>query len=124
MKRIIKHPVAFRRVGGQVYWTKELLEALKAGDAVQIGEIVVGTKELMAIIRNMAWRDVFVRSNGKLDIETVQLVYKGEGEKRKGSYQKPRNNYCRISLLNRAWVPPAVSNLVVLRPKYIGGKKK
>lgn len=124
--RIIVRPWARRRRGGWIFNPDSLLDALKQGDAVQIGEVKVGTKNLRAIIRGYELPDnqvLLVKNNGNLEIENIQLRYVKDPKgpyPRKGVYRTntPRLRHI-ISLNNGAWLKKGVepTMTVVLRPK-------
>lgn len=121
--RITGRPWACRRRGGWVIKPESFIEAVKAGDAVRIGEITVGTKNLVKIIRGMALPDnqyLLIKANGSLEIETIgiRFVRSDKGNYREGQYHTltPRlRNY--IKLHDNAWVPGSIQTLVVLKPK-------
>ncbi len=117
MKRIIARPWGRKHRQGWIVWKDELVKFLKDGDAVQLGEITVGAKQLRQLVNLLPCDDAFIRSNGKLEIETIErYMVKGRDGNRKTAFRKPCQSQF-FSILNNAWMPANVGRLVVLRPK-------
>jgi hypothetical protein len=123
-KRLIIRPWGRRRRGGWIINPESLIKVLKDGDAVQMGEITVGTRNLVKIIRGMELPEnelLLLKCNGNLEISNIGLRYipnpKGPNP-RKGQYYtlkpKLRNT---ITLHNKAWLKGDIGKLLVLRPK-------
>lgn len=125
--RTIARPWARRkRGGGFLFKPSSLLEALRQGDAVQLGDITVGTRELIKIIRGFELpvnQLLLVSSNGNLEISNVGLRYVPDP---KGDYPRKAQHYTlrkglrhHITLHDGAWLPEngVPKMTVVLRPK-------
>lgn len=117
MKRKIERPCGRKRSGGWVIQRGALLELLKKGDAVELSGITVGTQQLRKLINLLPYEDCLIRSNGRLEIETVQRVFVRRNGARTTSFQKPRHYHQFLGILHRAWLPRVVNTVVVVKPR-------
>lgn len=117
MKRNVQRPWGRKRNGGWIILQEDLVKALKDGDAIQVGEVTVGAKQLRQVISLVPCEDVLIRSNGSLEIETIERVIVRKPDNVKTSFRKPAHNWNYFRLFNNAWVPKVVKTLVVLKPR-------
>ena len=117
MKRIVQRPWGRRHRQGWIILKDELAKALKDGDAIQVGEVTVGARQLRQLVNLVPCRDVLIRSNGKLEVETIQRVIVRKPTSVKTSFRKPAHNWNYFSIFDKAWVPTVIKTLVVLQPK-------
>jgi len=118
MKRTVQRPWGRKHRQGWVILKEALQKALKDGDAVQMGEVTVGAKQLRQLVNLIPCDDVLIRSNGKLEVETIERV---SGKVKDGiyktSFRKPAHNWNYFQLFDKAWMPKVVNNLIILKPK-------
>jgi len=115
MKRKIERPYGRKHKGGWVIDKASLTDALKKGDAVELSDITIGTKQLRQLINLLPYEDCLVKSNGRLEVERV--FRKGPDGNRRCSFRKPKH-YCQwFGIINGAWVPRTTQTVVVLKPK-------
>ena len=118
MKRKIERPYGHRHNGGVVFLKSSLADALKKGDIVEFGGITVGTRQLRQLINLLPYEDCLVRANGRLEVETVERVFrKGADGHRRCSFRKPRHYHQWFAINNEAWVPRKAQTVVILRPR-------
>lgn len=124
-KKIIGRPWGRRRRGGWLIKPDSLIKVLKEGEAVKVGEVTVGTKNLIKIVRGFALPEdqvLLVKCNGSLDIQNIGLRYvpnPAGPNPRKGEYYalKPRLQH-KVTLHDGAWINgKAIGKLIVLKPK-------
>lgn len=120
MKRTVQRPWGRKQRGGWIIQPGSLLDALKKGDAVKIGEVTVGTKNLISLVRLMEFPDeeLLIRTNGKLEVENIARTFRMNPAvgHRQCHFRAPRNRHF-FSLCNNAWLPAIIKTLVVLKPK-------
>ena len=92
MKRIVQRPWGRRHRKGWVILKEELLKALKDGDAIQVGEVTVGAKQLRQLVNLIPCYDALIRSNGCLEVETIERVIVRKPDSVKTSFRKPARN--------------------------------
>ena len=117
MKKTIERLWATRRQGGWVIQKSQLLDALKKGQVMEFGGIMVGTRELRKLLVLMPDDDCLIQSNGRLEVENVQRVIRTRNGKRRTSFVKPRHAHHWFGLVKNAWVPPGATELVAIRPR-------
>ncbi|MDD5510662.1 MAG: hypothetical protein PHI12_07630 [Dehalococcoidales bacterium] len=118
MKRTIQRPWGKKKDGGWVFLNESLIKALKMGDAVEFGDITVGSKQLRQLIELMPQPDTLIRSNGHLEVEAIlRINRKGPDGEIKGYFQKPKHNTASMVIKNKAWIPKETKVTVVLKPK-------
>ncbi len=117
MKKTIERIWAHRRGDGWVIQRTSLLEALKKGEVMEFGGVMVGTRELRKLVNLMAHEDCLIRANGRLEIETVQRVIRTRNGKRRTGFTKPKHSRQWFALVKNAWVPPGATRLVAIRPR-------
>ncbi len=124
MKHKVERPFGRRTRGGWVFSNKALLDALKKGQAVQIGKVMVGAKQLSDLIRLLPYEDTFIKANGRLEFETVERVFREDSAGvRKCGYRKPRHYHQYFAINRGAWLPQEYDpkrqdmTLVVIKPK-------
>ena len=117
MKKIVERLWATRRMGGWVVLRSALLEALKKGDVMEFGGITVGTRELRQLLVLMPGEDCLIQANGRLEIENVERVIRTRDGKRRTAFTRPRHTHHWFGLVNKAWVPPGVPQVVAIRPR-------
>ena len=117
MKKTIERLWATRRQGGWVIQKSQLLDALKKGQVMEFGGIMVGTRQLRQLLVLMPDDDCLVKANGRLEIENVQRVIRTRNGKRRTSFVKPRHAHHWFGLVKNAWVPPGATQLVAIRPR-------
>jgi len=117
VKRKIVRPWARRYKGGWVILKDEFQKALKDAGVAEIGEIQVGAKQLREIIKLIPTDDcLLIKSNGHLEVETIDRIIRGDNGQRRTEYRKPKlQNSFRID--NKAWLPKIPTLTVVIRPK-------
>ena len=120
-KRTVERPWATKRKGGYVFKLDDLIESLKKGDIAEYGKIIVGTKNLIQLLRLLPADYCQVNANGRLEIETLQMVMrKDKTGIRKAGYIKPKHNYNMLALCDGAWVDKFKlpgKTVVALKPK-------
>ena len=120
MKKTVQRPLGRKHKGGWIIQPDHLITALKHGDAVQMGEVSVGTKNLINLIRLMEFPDeeLLIKVNGKLEVENIARTYRYNPalKHRQCQFRSPRNRQF-FSLCNKAWLPDNVKQLVILKPK-------
>jgi hypothetical protein len=118
-KRIIVRLWGHRQRGGFVYRNCDLANALKKGEAVEVGKIIVGSKQLRELVRLMPYEHCLVRSNGSLEIESLKSVWRGKPPAVKCHFEKPRRGlYTMFKIFNGAWKPKDMTvDLVVIKPE-------
>lgn len=124
MKRKIERPHAVRRRGGWILSISKFLEILKKGDAVRVENVTVGSKNLSQLLKTLPGEFCRVSVNGRLEIETVQLVSrKQNGGTHKVGFVKPRHYYNWFALNDGAWIskPHMMVNPVILKPRKLSG---
>ena len=118
MKRKIERPYGRRHNGGWIFLKSSLADALKKGDAVELGGVTVGARQLRQLINLLPYEDCLVKSNGRLEVETVERVTR---EQKDGtfrcSFRKPRHYRQWFGIVNGAWVPRNAQIVVVIKPK-------
>ena len=125
--RVVAHPWAHRKRGvGFIFKPDSLIKALRLGDAVQLGDITIGTRNLIKLIRGFELPEnqlLLVSSNGNLEISNIGLRYVPDP---KGDYPRKAQHYTLrkglrhyITLHDRAWLPEngVPKMTVVLKPK-------
>lgn len=118
MKRTIQRPFAKKRLGGFIILNSELLKVLKDADAVEVGKITVGAKQLRELVRLVPSTDVLVKSNGNLEMETIDRVTIRTSEGHlTNSFRKPKHYFSSFTIHNKAWLPENVKTTVVLKPR-------
>jgi len=117
-KRIIGRPWGRRYKGGWVIQPEDLLNCLKQGDAVEIGEIQLGTKNLINLVRLMEFPDqeLLINSNGKLEVQNIARYIAEKDGQKQTKFRLPRNRHY-FNLCNGAWLPKTIKALVVIKPK-------
>ena len=124
VKRIVERPFARKMNGGYVLSCSGLIESLKKGEAVELGKVTVGAKQLQSLLRLLSYEDCLIRANGRLEVETVKRVIRSRNGNRKTGFQRPRSGYQFMSIVNGAWLPKAATRVVVLKPwKFSKGGK-
>lgn len=115
-EKIVEHPWGTRRKGGWVIEVKSLLESLKKGQSVRLDKVTVGTKPLIELLRLFPTEYCLIKSNGRLEIETIEF--------KRGGYHRPKHYHNFFGLQDGAWLDPRKPimklNPVILRPKKIG----
>ena len=115
-KRIVERPWGTRRNGGWVFRTEDILKSLKRGESVQLDKVMVGTKNLIQLLRLLPGEYCRISANGKLEVETVQMIFRPKTGK--ASYTKPKHYHNCFCLEDGAWLEPHMSiNPVVLKPR-------
>lgn len=117
LKRIVERPYARRLMGGWIIQRSELIEALKKGEAVELDKITVGARQLQKLITLLPYEECLIRSNGRLEVETVERVMRSQNGKRKLGFRKPRHYRQFMAMPGGAWLPRNVKKVVVLRPR-------
>lgn len=119
MKRIVEHPYGKKvRGGGHVYLIENLLKSVKKAEAVEVGKITVGTRNLAKLLNLIPTQDVLVRSNGGLELEAVIRHYEKakDGKPAIIRFRKPKRETF-MHLVDRAWLNGEPQTVVVIRPK-------
>jgi hypothetical protein len=117
-KRIVERPWGHPRKRGWVIQTKSLIKSLKRGEAVQLDKITVGTKNLIELLRLLPGDYCQISANGRLEVETVQLVWRSRNGTRKAGYAKPKHYWNQFFLIDGAWLRPHMRlNPVILKPR-------
>jgi len=117
VKKIVERLWATRRLGGWVFQRSQLLDALKKGAVLEYEGIFIGTRELRKLLALMPDEDCLVRANGRLEIENIERVVRTRNGKRRSSFVKPRHSHQWFGLVDKAWVPPGVPQVVAIRPR-------
>lgn len=118
LKRISR-PWARRHKGGWIITKGDLSDVLKNADAVEMGDITVGAKNLLQLVKLLPSEDCFVRANGRMEIETIEMVRGEKDGHAIMNYRKPRHNFTAFRLHDGAWLPKVKKPeavLVVIRP--------
>jgi len=99
--------------------TSSLIESLKKGEAVQLDKVIVGTKNLVQLLRLLPGDYCRISANGRLEVETVQMVFRKDKDgKRKAGYAKPKHYHNWFCLQDSAWLKPSMRvNPVILKPR-------
>ena len=117
MKRSVRRPWGRKHKGGWVILKEEFLKALKDASVAEIGEISVGAKQLRQIINLIPTEDcLLIKTNGRLEVETIDRVIRGDNGKRRTEFRKARMEHS-FRLDNKAWMPEKPMLTVVIRPK-------
>jgi len=121
LKKTIQRPHGRKHKGGWVIQPESLLKALRMGEAVELGKITVGTKTLMAIIRDMEFPDqeLLIHANGKLEFQNIGRTFvktPAGPTPVKCVFRLPRLRQY-FSICDGAWMPKVTKTLVVLKPK-------
>ena len=117
-KRIVERPWGTRRNGGWVIQTSNLIDSLKKGEAVQLDKITVGTKNLIQLLRLLPGEYCQISANGKLEVETIQMIFRKVKGQRKAGYGKPKHYHNWFGLQDGAWLKPHMRvNPVILKPR-------
>ena len=117
-KRIVERPWGTRRKGGWVISTKSLIESLKKGASVQLDKVTVGTKPLIELLRLFPGEYCWISANGRIEVETIRMVFRNVNGKRKPSFVRPKRYYNWFGLDHGAWLKPHMRlNPVILKPK-------
>jgi hypothetical protein len=118
MKRVVQRPFAKKRMGGFIILNSELLKVLKDADAVEVGKITVGAKQLRELVRLVPSTDILIKSNGHLEMETIDRVTVRTKEGHlTNSFRKPKRFFSAFTINNKAWLPELVKTTVVLKPR-------
>ena len=119
VKRIVERPWGRRRKGGWIIQRSQLIEALKKGEAVELDKVIVGAKQLQKLINLLPTQDCLIRSNGRLEIETVIGVpYKSRDGHYRWGFRQPNKGYRQfMAIVNGAWLPKVATRVVVLKPR-------
>lgn len=117
MKKTIERIWAHRRGDGWVIQRTQLLDALKKGNVLEFGGIMVGTKELRQLLVLMPGEDCLIRANGRLEIENVERVIRTRNGKRRTAFTRPRHAHHWFGLVKNAWMPAGTPRLVAIRPR-------
>lgn len=121
MKRTVEHPWGTRRRGGWVIRTSYLIDSLEKGKAVQLDKITVGSKNLIQLLRLLPGEYCQISANGRLEIETVQMVSrKSKAGQYKAGYIRPKHYWHWFGINDGAWLKPYMRiNPVILKPRII-----
>lgn len=116
-KRIIVKLWAHRQHGGYVIKRDDLTDALKQGDAAEFGEVRVGARQLKDLVKLLPQDFCFVKSNGSLELETVEERWRKQpGQNtRKCQFIRPPHEYASFKLFKNAWLPKQPAVTVVIR---------
>lgn len=118
MKRIVQRPWGRRHRQGWVVDKAALIEVLKKGKVLQFGGITVGVDQLRRLINLLPGQDILLRSNGRLEVETVARTFRKVGDSRRCYFRKPKHYHQFLAILDGAWVSPAMKlAVVVLKPR-------
>lgn len=120
-KRIVERPWGTRRNGGWIIKTSSLIDSLKKGKAVQLEKVTVGTKSLIEILRLLPGEYCKISANGRLEVETVELVSrKGKNGVYRGSFCKPKHYWNWFAIYDGAWLEPHMRiSPVILKPRKL-----
>lgn len=123
-KRLIGRPWGRRRRGGWLIKPDSLIAVLKQGDAVKVGEVTIGTKNLVKILRGMELPEnqlLLVKCNGNLEIENIGIRFvpnpEGPNPRKIQYYTLIPRLHNRITLHDKAWLKGDIGTLIVLKPK-------
>lgn len=118
-KRIVERPWGRRRNGGWIIQCSELIKALKKREAVELDKVVVGAGQLQKLINLLPTQDCLIRSNGRLEIETViRVPYNSRDGHYRWGFRQPNKGYRQfMAIVNGAWIPRGATRVVVLRPR-------
>jgi len=124
LKRIGR-PWARRHKGGWIITKGDLSDVLKNADAVEMGGITVGAKNLLQLVKLLPSEDCLVRSNGvrsngRMEVETIEMVRGEKDGHAIMNYRKPPHNFTAFRLHDGAWLPKVrkpESVVVVIRPR-------
>ena len=118
MKPIVQRPWGRRHSQGWVINKADLIEALKKGKALRLDGITVGAEQLRRLINLLPGQDILLRSNGRLEIETVAMTFRKVGDSRRAYFHKPKHYHQFLGILDGAWVPRAENlTVVALKPR-------
>lgn len=118
VKRIVERPYGRKRNGGWIILTKALIASLKKGEVLELDKVLVGATQLSELLKLLPYDECLITGNGNLSIETVEhYTRKGTNGNRKIGFRKPKRNYTAMTILTGAWVKPAMTKVVVLRPR-------
>ena len=119
MKRTLQRPWGRKHRGSWIIQPDDLLKSLKAGDAVEIGKVQVGTRHLIEIIRNLKFPDqeLLISANGKLEVQNIERYTRKKDGKPRTEFRLPRRCRHFFSLYNGAWLPDNIKVMVVLKPR-------
>lgn len=116
-KRIVERPWGRRRNGGWVIERKDLINALKKAEAVQLDKVMVGTRNLIELVKLVPHDDIQISANGYLELETVQRCARTRNGVRKFGFKHPLHYNQYFKLHNGAWVKRVPMSIVVLKPR-------
>ena len=119
MKRVIRRPWGRKRNGGWIIQPTELLQALKDGEAVEIGTITVGAKELRHLLTGLQFPDqeLLMSSNGNLEVTNIERYIAMKNGVYRTEFRKARLQHS-FRVCNKAWLKDRkVATTVVIRPK-------
>ena len=119
MKRTLQRPWGRKHRGSWIIQPDDLLKSLKAGDAVEIGKVQVGTRNLIDLVRLLKFPDqeLLISANGKLEVQNIARYMQVKDGHPRTAFRLPRRGRHYFSLYNGAWLPEVIKTMVVLKPK-------
>lgn len=115
-RRVVCRLWGHRQRGGVVYRNEDLTGALKRGELAEVGKIAVGARQLRQLVDLMPGDHCLVKCNGSLEVESLNAIWRKNGESRKCHFEKPRRGpTASFRVFTGAWKPKVVNTTVVVK---------
>jgi len=117
-KRIVQRPWGRRKGKGWIIQPDALLQALKAGEIAEFGDLHVGARQLSKLIALMRFPDqeLLISSNGRLEVENIQRYMARKPTGVRTEFRQPRMRHS-FRVDDGAWVEKRHTTMVVIKPR-------
>ena len=121
VKRIVQRPWGRKSRGGWIIQPNCLIDALKKGEVAEFGDLQVGARQLIELVKLMRFPDqeLLITSNGHLEVRNLERYLKRTATSVRTEFRKARLEHS-FRVDNKAWLPKKANITVVIKPRKFG----